>query len=72
MQFISLAAGGPSEYGGKAVKPAHAEMAISKSEFDAAIGDLKATLDKLNVANDAQKELLAIFESTRAQIVQEK
>ena len=72
VQFISLASGGPAQYDGKAIKPLHANMKISKAEFDATIGDLKATLDSLNVPNDVQKDLLSIFESTRPQIVPEK
>ena len=72
VQFISLATGGPSKYDGKPVKPLHAPMHISKAEFDATIGDLKATLDKLNIPSDVQKDLLAIFESTRQQIVPER
>jgi hemoglobin len=72
VQFISLATGGPPKYDGKPVKPTHLPMQISKSEFDATIGDLKATLDKLNIPSDVQKDLLAIFESTRQQIVPER
>lgn len=47
-------------------------MHISNPEFDAAMGDLKATLDKLQIANQEQKELLAVVESTREQIVTER
>lgn len=72
VQFISLATGGPSEYQGKPLKPLHRDMQITKAEFDATIGDLKASLDKLRIAPDVQKDLLAIFESTRQQIVVER
>lgn len=72
VQFISLAAGGPVKYDGKALKPSHADMQISKAEFEAVIGDLKASLDKLGIAPELQKDLLAIFESTRPQIVPER
>jgi truncated hemoglobin YjbI len=72
VQFITLAAGGPAKYGGRPIKPLHSPMRISKAEFDASIGDLKATLDHLDVPNDVQKDLLSIFESTRPQIVPEK
>ena len=51
---------------------AHAEMHISNPEFDAAVGDMKATLDKLHIGDREQKELLAIIESTRQQIVEER
>jgi hemoglobin len=33
------------------------------------VGDLKASLDRLQIADREQKELLAIIESTRPQIV---
>ena len=69
IQFISLATGGPAHYDGKDLKPLHANMHISNPEFDAAVGDLKASLDNLKIPNTEQKELLAIIESTRPEIV---
>ena len=72
VQFLALATGGPARYEGKDMKAAHDGMKITNSEFDAAIGDLKASLDKLQIPNKEQKELLAIIESTRPQIVTER
>lgn len=72
VQFFSLASGGPTRYQGKGMKAAHASMRITNAEFDAAVGDLKASLDKLQIPNREQKELLAIVESTRPQIVAER
>jgi len=72
VQFIALATGGPAKYEGKDMKGAHANMHISNPEFDAAVGDLKAALDKLQIPNKEQKELLAIIESTRPEIVTER
>jgi len=72
VQFLSLATGGPAQYDGKEMKSAHAGMHISNPEFDATIGDLKASLDKLRIPDKEQKELLAIIESTRPQIVTER
>jgi len=69
IEFFALATGGPARYTGKEIQSTHADMHISNPEFDAAIGDLKASLDKLQVPNVEQKELLAIVESTRPQIV---
>lgn len=71
-QFIALSSGGPSIYKGRDIHAVHKGMRITNTEFDAAIGDLKATLDKYGVANQDQKDLLAIMESTRAQIVEVK
>jgi hemoglobin len=72
VQFVALATGGPAHYTGDKIKGAHANMQISNPEFDAVIGDLKASLDKLRIPNREQKELLAIIESTRPQIVTER
>ena len=71
-QFLALATGGAPQYDGKEMKSAHAGMRITNPEFDAAIGDIKASLDKLQIPNKEQKELLAIIESTRPQIVTER
>jgi hemoglobin len=72
VQFLSLATGGAPKYDGKEMKSAHAGLRISNPEFDATIGDLKASLDKLRIADKEQKELLAVIESTRPQIVTER
>jgi hemoglobin len=72
VQFIALATGGPSQYEGKDIKSTHAALHIANAEFDAALGDLKASLDKLQIPNQEQKELLAIFESTRNEIATER
>lgn len=71
-QFIAVATGGPAYYDGRDMKAAHAGMKITNAEFDATIGDLKAALDNLGIAVDEQKELLAIIESTRPQIAEER
>jgi hemoglobin len=71
-QFLALASGGPARYDGRELETTHADMRITNPEFDAVIGDLKATLDKLKVPSREQKELLAIVESTRPQIVTER
>jgi hemoglobin len=71
-QFIKVATGGPAKYEGREMKNVHAGMRITNAEFDASIGDLKASLDKLGVATEEQKELLAIVESTRPQVAAER
>jgi truncated hemoglobin YjbI len=69
VQFLVLATGGPPRYEGGEMKAVHADMHITNPEFDAALGDLKASLDKQKVPNKEQKELLSIVESTRPLIV---
>ena|SRR5579862_4442848 len=70
VQFLEVATGGPSQYNGKEIKAAHTGMHITNDEFDAVIGDLKATLDKLKVGDKEQKELISVVESTRAEVVE--
>jgi hemoglobin len=72
IQFLALATGGPAHYEGKEMKSTHSNMRIGNPEFDAVLGDVKASLDKLQIPNKEQKELLAIIESTRPQIVTER
>lgn len=71
-QFISVASGGPSKYEGRNMVEVHKGMKITNAEFDASIGDMKATLEFLGVGTNEQKELLAIIESTRPQIAEER
>jgi truncated hemoglobin YjbI len=71
-QFFALKTGGPTVYQGRDMKEVHAGMKVTNPEFDAAVGDLKATLDKLRVGQTEQKELLAIVESTRPQVVEKR
>ena len=68
-QSLAVQTGGPPLYEGKDMKAAHAGMNISNAEFDAAIGDLKASMDNLKIPTQEQKELLAIVESARPLVV---
>ena len=71
-QSIAVQTGGPPLYEGRDMKAVHAGMHISNAEFDAAVGDLKASLDNLGVPTEEQKELLAIIESARPQVASER
>ena len=68
--FLQLAAGGPVDYDGPELTAAFAGRQFTNVEFDAAVGSLQATLDKLDVPDQEQKELLAIIETTREQVVE--
>ena len=69
-EFLALATGGPSQYTGRDMREVHRGLRISNAEFDASVGDLKSTLDKLGVPTEEQKELLSIIESARPQVVE--
>lgn len=69
VQFIEAAAGGPQDYEGKDMKSAHAGMHITDSQFNAAEGDFKKSLEKYQVGVNETNELISIIEGTRKDIV---
>ena len=71
VEFIGMNTGGPQKYQGKDMVSAHAGMKITSAEFDALAADLKASLDKFNVPQKEQQELLTIVGSTKQAIVEE-
>jgi hemoglobin len=68
--FLAVSTGGPTEYRGQDLADAHEGMKITNAQFDAAVGDLKASMDRLAVPTKEQKELLAVVETTRPHIVE--
>ncbi len=68
---VCMVTGGPCKYTGKGMKEAHAGFHITPREWDALLVDFRASLDKFKVSPTEQQELIAIVESTRADIVVE-
>ena len=71
-QFIVVATGGPSAYEGRDLKDVHRGMHVTNAEVDASMGAFKASLDALHFGTTEQKELLAILESARPMIVEDR
>jgi hemoglobin len=67
--LVCQVTGGPCKYVGKGMKESHSTFHISEKEWDAALVDFRASLDKLKVPAAEQRELVAIVESTKADIV---
>jgi hemoglobin len=70
VEFLTLAAGGPAEYTGREMREVHRGMRITNNEFDAMIGDIKTSMDRLGIATREKRDLLAIIETTRKQVVE--
>lgn len=70
VELVGMVTGGPQKYTGKSMKDVHKGMKITQDEFNAAAGDLKATLDKFKVPAKEQAELLKIVGSTAPDIVE--
>ena len=67
--LVCQVTGGPCKYVGKGMKDSHSTFRISEKEWGAAVVDFRASLDRFKVPAAEQRELVAIFESTKADIV---
>jgi hemoglobin len=66
---ICQGTGGPCKYRGKDMKSAHKGMSISEADFNALVEDLVAALNKFNVPQAEQNELLGILGPMKGDIV---
>ncbi|WP_372883131.1 group 1 truncated hemoglobin [Psychromonas sp.] len=68
-EFFITGSGGPNLYKGKDMLAAHKGMNIAASEFMAVLDDALSALDKNNIGQREQEEVLFILYSMRADIV---
>ncbi len=70
--FLTMVTGGPNEYSGKDMRSAHARLVakgIGDEHVDRVIGHLGATLAGLGVAEDLIKQVAAVAESVRDDVL---
>jgi len=67
--LVCQVTGGPCKYVGKGMKESHSTFHITPKEWDAALVDFRASLDRFKVPAAEQHELVAIVESTKPDIV---
>jgi hemoglobin len=68
--FLSAAFGGPIPWEGKDMRKAHAKLpGLNDSHFNAIAENLQATLTELKVKKELIDKILAIAESTRADVL---
>ncbi len=67
--LVCEATGGPCKYVGRSMKASHTHLNITEKEWQAMLTDFKATLDTFKVPAGEQKELVAIVEGTKPDIV---
>jgi hemoglobin len=68
-EMVCWAAGGPQQYSGRSMYDSHVHLDITEDEWQVFLGDLQASLDKFAVPQAEQRELFAIVESTKSDIV---
>ncbi len=70
IDLVCQSTGGPCAYTGRDMKTSHEGLGISKAEWDASVAAFIATLNKLKVPEEEQKELAAIVLPLEKDIVE--
>jgi len=70
VDFLCNATGGPCVYTGRDMKTSHKGMGITESDWNAAAGDLVATLDKFKVPEKEKSEVLGAVSALKKDIVE--
>jgi truncated hemoglobin YjbI len=68
--FVCFATGGPCQYKGLDMKTSHKNMGTTAGEFNALVEDLIKTLNKFNVGQTEQNQLLSALAGLRSDIVE--
>ena len=67
---VCAISGGPCAYQGAKMKPAHADMGITKAEFLALVEDLQDAMSAQGVPFPAQNHLLALLAPMHRDIIE--
>lgn len=70
LDYISAATGGPTLYLGQDMNTAHAGLEISAAEWKIAMEHIERALAKFNVPEREGKELIALIDGLRSEIVE--
>jgi hemoglobin len=68
-EMLCWASGGPQIYSGRSMADSHHDLRITGSEWDAFMDDLDQSLARFDVPDRERGEVVAIVESTKADIV---
>ncbi len=68
-EMVGWVTGGPQKYSGRNMYDSHSHLDITSPEWEAFMNDLDQTFDKFSVPAAERAELIAIVNSTKADIV---
>lgn len=68
-EMVCWATGGPQQYTGRSMYDSHVHLDITENEWQSFLDDLYQTFNAFQVPKSERKELLAIVESTKSDIV---
>jgi len=71
-ELTCWAAGGPQTYTGRSMGDSHRHLQITEAEWDYFIDDFRQTLDKYQVAQQEQQELLQLLQRSKSEVVVSK
>jgi hemoglobin len=69
VDFLCVATGGPCTYSGRDMKTSHTGLKITEEDWDIAVKDLVATLDKFKVPAKEKNDVLSAVASLKGDIV---
>src|SRR5690348_16249757 len=69
IEQICNLAGGPCDYIGRDTKTAHAGLAITDAEWDAAIKHFETSLDKFKIKNREKEDFIAMHQKLKGDVV---
>jgi hemoglobin len=68
-EMVCWATGGPQQYTGRSMRDSHVHLDITEEEWQVFLGDLQACLNKFTVPEAEQREIFALINSTKSDIV---
>lgn len=71
-ELTCWATGGPQAYTGRSMGDSHRHLQITEAEWDYFIDDFRQTLDKYQVAQQEQQELLQLLQRSKSEVVVSK
>lgn len=70
--FVCQATGGPCQYTGRSMKESHDHLNITEAEWDRMVEIFEDVMDKHQVPDSEQRDLLELIGTTKADIVTEE
>lgn len=68
-KFLTMVFGGPNEYSGKDMRNSHAHLGLNEEHFAAVVENLANTLQELGVSQDDIREVAAIADSVKDDVL---
>jgi hemoglobin len=69
LTLLAVVTDGPTKYGGRDLRQAHAELHITAEAFNLVVGHLQATLQELEIQQHDQQAILAAVQARRDAVV---